>query len=190
MANFPTGVPPIEVVRAYWKLIWPACCNLKGQLPPKTLICLLHSLAALVSSKPTSCFVHEQPFSVANAGQPTSFSIGALYTSTGGTPCKNLPLSVVRIYYILVCSCKQNNVTVDNWILAFSLIGWLANIRSIYKCQLMISNHLIINFFIDDYEHLHKSLCPPKIEANVWYNNIFDRSCKATFTFNHKNSRR
>ena len=99
MANFPTGVPPIEVVRAYWKLSWPACCNLKGQLPPKTLICLLHSLAALVSSQPTSCFAHEQPFSVANAGQPTSFSIGALYTSIGGTPCKNLPLSVVRIYY-------------------------------------------------------------------------------------------
>ena len=102
MANFPTGVPPIEVVRAYWKLSWPACCNLKGQLPPKTLICLLHSLAALVSSQPTSCFAHEQPFSVANAGQPTSFSIGALYTSIGGTPCKNFPLSVVRLYFVIL----------------------------------------------------------------------------------------
>jgi hypothetical protein len=99
MANFPTGVPPTEVVRAYWKLSWPACCNLKGQLPPKTFIFLLHSLAALVSSQPTLCFAHEQPFSVSNAGQPTSVSIGALYTSIGGTPCKNLPLSVVRIYY-------------------------------------------------------------------------------------------
>jgi len=51
-----------------------------------------------MSSKPTSCFAHEVPFSVVNAGQPTSFSIEALYTSIGGTPCKNFPLSVVRPY--------------------------------------------------------------------------------------------
>jgi len=30
------------------------------------------------------------PFSVVNAGQPTSFSIEALYTSIGGTPHKNV----------------------------------------------------------------------------------------------------
>jgi len=50
-----------------------------------------------VSSQPTSCFAHELPFSVVNAGQPTSFSIEALYTSIGGIPCKNFPLSVVRL---------------------------------------------------------------------------------------------
>jgi len=71
----------------------------KGKLPHKKLVCLLHSLAMLVNSQPTSCFAHELPFSVVNAGQPTSFSIEALYTSIGGTPCKNLPLSVVRLYY-------------------------------------------------------------------------------------------
>jgi len=47
-----------------------------------------------VSSQPTL----ELPFTVVNAGQPTSFSIEALYTSIGGTPCKNFPLSVVRLY--------------------------------------------------------------------------------------------
>jgi hypothetical protein len=55
---------------------------------------MLHSLATLVSSQPTL----ELPFTVVNAGQPTSFSIEALYTSIGGTPCKNFPLSVVRLY--------------------------------------------------------------------------------------------
>jgi hypothetical protein len=46
-------------------------CLLRPQratLPCKTLICLLHSLAALVRSQPTLCFAHELPFSVANAG--------------------------------------------------------------------------------------------------------------------------
>jgi len=52
-----------------------------------------------VSSQQTSCFAHEQPFSVVNAGQPTSISIEALYTSIGGTPCKHFPSSVVRLYY-------------------------------------------------------------------------------------------
>ena len=32
-------------------------------------------------------------------------SIEALYTSIGGTPCKNFPLSVVRLYYDVVISC-------------------------------------------------------------------------------------
>jgi len=41
----------------------------------------------LMSSQPTLSFAHELPFPVANAGQPTSFSIEALYTSIGGTPC-------------------------------------------------------------------------------------------------------
>jgi len=48
-----------------------------------------------MSSQPTSVFAHELPFSVVNASQPTSFSIEALYTSIGATPCKNL--SVVRL---------------------------------------------------------------------------------------------
>ena len=69
----------------------------RATLPRKTLICLLHSLAALVSSQPTSCFAHELPFSVANAGQQTSFSIEALNTSIRGAPCKNFPLTVIRI---------------------------------------------------------------------------------------------
>jgi len=43
-------------------------------------------------------YAHELPFSAVIAGQPTSFSIEALYTSIGGTPCKNFPLSVVRLY--------------------------------------------------------------------------------------------
>ncbi len=30
MANFPMGVPPTEVVRAYWILSQPACSSLKG----------------------------------------------------------------------------------------------------------------------------------------------------------------
>jgi len=38
------------------------------------------------------------PFEVV-AGRPNEFSIEALYTSIGGTPCKNFPLSVVRLYY-------------------------------------------------------------------------------------------
>jgi len=53
-----------------------------------------------VSLQPNLCFAHELPFSVVNAGQPTSFSIKALFPSIGGTPCKNYPLSVVRLYYI------------------------------------------------------------------------------------------
>ena len=44
-------------------------------------------------------FARELPFSV--AGWPTSCSIEALYTSIGGTPGENLPLSVVRLYYRL-----------------------------------------------------------------------------------------
>jgi hypothetical protein len=52
---------------------------------------LPHCAHELVSSQPTSCFANELPFSVANAGRPTAFSIG-------GTPCKNFPFSVVRIY--------------------------------------------------------------------------------------------
>jgi hypothetical protein len=40
-------------------------------------------------------------FLVANSGRPTSFSIQALNTSIGGTPCKNLPLSVVRLYLLI-----------------------------------------------------------------------------------------
>jgi hypothetical protein len=72
--------------------------TLKGKLPCKTLIFLLLSFAALVSSQPTLCFAHGLPFTVANAVRPTSFSIWALYTSIGGHTCKNLPLSVVRIY--------------------------------------------------------------------------------------------
>ena len=64
-------------------------------------ICLLHSLAMLVSSQPTSCFAHELPFSVANAGRQTTFSIEAHYISTGWTPSKKFPLSVVRIHYAL-----------------------------------------------------------------------------------------
>ncbi len=51
--------------------------------------CLSATLpCALVSSQPTSCFAHELPFSVANAGRPTSFSIEALYTSIGELPVK------------------------------------------------------------------------------------------------------
>jgi len=42
-------------------------------------------------------FPHELPFSVVNAGQATSLSIEALYTSIRGTPCKNVPLRVIRI---------------------------------------------------------------------------------------------
>jgi len=46
---------------------------------------VLHTLTTLMSSKPTSCFACEPPFSVSNAGQLTSFSIEALYTSIGGS---------------------------------------------------------------------------------------------------------
>ncbi len=68
----------------------------------KNQICLLHFPAWLVSSQPTSCFDHELTFSVANAGQPTSFSIEALYTSIGETPFKNFPLSVVKLWSLVV----------------------------------------------------------------------------------------
>ncbi len=53
-----------------------------------SLFCLLHSLAAPVSSQPTSCFVHEQPFSVANAGQPTSFQLELCTLQLGELPVK------------------------------------------------------------------------------------------------------
>ncbi len=91
---------PIEILSELFDLnnkvvIFFECLNSIKTL----LVYLLHSLAALVSSQPTSCFAHELPFTVANACRPTSFSIKALYTSIGGTPCKNFPLSVVRIYY-------------------------------------------------------------------------------------------
>ncbi len=44
---------------------------LRATLPRKTLICLLHSLAALMSSSPTSCFAHELPFQLQmEANQP------------------------------------------------------------------------------------------------------------------------
>jgi len=42
-------------------------------------------------------YAHELPFSVANAGQPTSSSIEALYTSIGGSPCTHFLLIDVKI---------------------------------------------------------------------------------------------
>jgi hypothetical protein len=71
-----------------------------------------------VSSQPTSFFAHELPFSVANAGRPTSFSIEALYTSIGGTPCKNFPLSVVRLYDELSFQTNRSRSTVHDMIAA------------------------------------------------------------------------
>ncbi len=95
MVIFPTVVPPIEVVSLLNTLLQPQ----RTTLPCKTLVCLLHSPAVLVSLQPTRCFAHGLPFSVLNDGQPTSFSIEALYTSIVGAPCKIFPLIVVRIYY-------------------------------------------------------------------------------------------
>jgi hypothetical protein len=60
----------------------------KGKFPCKALICLLHSLATLMSLQPTSHFAYEPPYSVSNASWPTSFSIETLYTSIGGTTVK------------------------------------------------------------------------------------------------------
>ena len=57
-----------------------------------------------MSSQPTSCSAH---------GQQTSFSIEALYTSIGGSPWKNFPLSVVRIYY-LAGELKEKHEDEDN----------------------------------------------------------------------------
>ncbi len=99
MENLPTGVPPIEVVRAYWKLSWPACYNLKGQrsLTKHWFVCYTPSLHLWANSQPCALLC-----SVVNAGQPTSFSIEALFTSIGGTNCKNFPLSVVSVWKMLV----------------------------------------------------------------------------------------
>jgi hypothetical protein len=57
----------------------------RAMLPHKHSFGLLHSLASLVSSQPTSCFARELPFLVTNAGRQTSCSIEALYTSIAGT---------------------------------------------------------------------------------------------------------
>ncbi len=99
MENFPTGVPQLRLSELIENLVGLPAQPQRAMLPHKTLVCLLHSLPMLMSSLPTMCFSHELPFTVVNAGRPTSFSIEALYMSIRGIPCKNFPLSVVRLYY-------------------------------------------------------------------------------------------
>jgi hypothetical protein len=105
MTIFPTGVPGCQRL-----LNTQLACLLQPQratLPCKTLVCLPHSLAVLISSQSTSCFDYEVPFSVANAGWPTSFSIEALYTSIKGTPCKMFPSSVAKISLVARLKAKS-----------------------------------------------------------------------------------
>ncbi len=56
-----------------------------------------HLSAAHVNSQPPSFFAHEQPFSVAIAGQPTSFSIEALFTSIEGSLCKKISIECYQV---------------------------------------------------------------------------------------------
>ncbi len=75
-------------------------------------------------SQPTLCFSHEPPFSVANAGRPTSFSIEGLYSpQLGGTPCKNLPLSVVRLYELFQITSMCLDFLYDNISLNLAFMG-------------------------------------------------------------------
>jgi hypothetical protein len=46
-------------------------------------------IPGILTTATLPCYAHELPFSVKNAGQPTSFSIEALYTPIGGIPYKN-----------------------------------------------------------------------------------------------------
>ncbi len=91
--KFLQRLPLIEVYRASIE-------NSVGQ-PVTTSKGNKHYLAMLLSSQPTSCFAHELPFSVVNAGQPNSFSIEALYTSIGESPCKNFPSCKDKIFFLL-----------------------------------------------------------------------------------------
>jgi hypothetical protein len=62
--------------------------TLKGNTPSQTLVCLLHSLATLVSSQPTSCFAHELPFSVAKQAGKLRFQLKLCKSPLGEFPIK------------------------------------------------------------------------------------------------------
>jgi len=89
MANFPTGVPPIEVVRAYWKLSWLACCNLKEQrsLAKHSFVCYTPSLRSWAHSQPRVLLM-SYPFQLQMQASKPHFQLKLCTPQLGELPVK------------------------------------------------------------------------------------------------------
>jgi len=96
MENFPTGVSQLRLTEFIENSVGLPATTLKGNAPSQNtrLSATLPRYACELTANLVFCSF-ALPFSVVNAGQPTSFSIEALYTSIRGNPCK-------KIYYVFL----------------------------------------------------------------------------------------
>jgi len=87
MENFPKGVPQLRLSELIEDLVGLPATTSKGNAPSKNTH-LTATLTMLVSSQPASCFAHELPFSVVNAGQQPHFQLKLCTTQLGELPIK------------------------------------------------------------------------------------------------------
>jgi len=98
LGNFYREFPQLRLSELIENSVGLPATTSQGNAPSQNT-CLSATLPLYAREEPTSCFAHELPFSVVNAGQPTSYSIEALYTSIGGTPVGKFSIECCMGFY-------------------------------------------------------------------------------------------
>ncbi len=96
-------------------------------------VCPLHSLAALMSSQPTSCFAHELPFSVTNAGPANLIFNWSSVQLIWGNSLKKFAIECCKdlILFITISKLKKSYKTTLNIYSFVHLTGFFASTSSI-----------------------------------------------------------